>query len=445
MPSVLSEHAVQDAFHSYLKSSLTQAKLEKLLDVDLLSSAEGDLMITGPALCLYFAALRCTTDPPSVPLPRSTKSSTSRSEPIDLSYENCPPAFTSFLRVWSNLVPQIQSLPPEHQHDLARIICNLQPLSVPPNLDLGGIAAELRAVALEISQRRSFQDRYANALQAALDFDSRGGASGAGAEAAGAQRKRVASFVPPPVYEPTSPSVSSTNGGHLSIPPSPSYTTDFQPLPSPSQASYSPSSSTTSFLRTPSPSILAPGISPAIEFIRETLYAALGDTLEQFPSLRPLLHSDPPRAYFASVSLAILFVSTTAIDFADRAIVGVLGTPLTLDDCPQELKPLMMELIRIGEAAREMAVEDDESAVMALSEGNEVPEETRMERVKNILLEGVGYEHTRVHQNGGRRSAEGRAVSFANRIGELAVKMTALRAFRERQDGVFKVLAGIGS
>ena len=43
----LSEQLIQDSFHSYLKSSLTQAKIENLLDVDVLSSAEGDLMITG--------------------------------------------------------------------------------------------------------------------------------------------------------------------------------------------------------------------------------------------------------------------------------------------------------------------------------------------------------------------------------------------------------------
>jgi hypothetical protein len=43
----LSEEYIQDAFHSYLKSSLTQAKLERLLDEEVLSSAEGDLMITG--------------------------------------------------------------------------------------------------------------------------------------------------------------------------------------------------------------------------------------------------------------------------------------------------------------------------------------------------------------------------------------------------------------
>ena len=43
----LSEKLIQDSFHSYLKSSLTQAKTERLLDADVLSSAEGDLMITG--------------------------------------------------------------------------------------------------------------------------------------------------------------------------------------------------------------------------------------------------------------------------------------------------------------------------------------------------------------------------------------------------------------
>ena len=43
----LDEEYVQDAFHSYLKSSLAQAKAERLLEVEVLSSAEGDLMITG--------------------------------------------------------------------------------------------------------------------------------------------------------------------------------------------------------------------------------------------------------------------------------------------------------------------------------------------------------------------------------------------------------------
>ena len=47
MSERLTEEQVSDAFHSYLKSSLAQAKAERLLDLELLSSAEADLMITG--------------------------------------------------------------------------------------------------------------------------------------------------------------------------------------------------------------------------------------------------------------------------------------------------------------------------------------------------------------------------------------------------------------
>ena len=43
----LTEEYVQDSFHSYLKSSLTHAKIERLLESEVLASAEGDLMITG--------------------------------------------------------------------------------------------------------------------------------------------------------------------------------------------------------------------------------------------------------------------------------------------------------------------------------------------------------------------------------------------------------------
>ena len=43
----LDEQYVQDAFHSFLKFSLAQAMAERLLDISILSSAEGDLMITG--------------------------------------------------------------------------------------------------------------------------------------------------------------------------------------------------------------------------------------------------------------------------------------------------------------------------------------------------------------------------------------------------------------
>ena len=110
-----------------------------------------------------------------------------------LSDTNCPQTFQPILKVWSKTVPRIQSLVPEHQHDLARIICGLDPVSQPLNPDLNKIAAELRAIAIEISQRRSFQERYAIDLQIALD---------AGETYPSAGEKRVtASFKPPPSYD----------------------------------------------------------------------------------------------------------------------------------------------------------------------------------------------------------------------------------------------------
>ncbi|KAM6490147.1 hypothetical protein JOM56_014339 [Amanita muscaria] len=395
----LDEQVIQDGFHSYLRSSLAQAKAERLLDPEILSSAQADLMVTGPALCLYFAALRCTTNPPSVPLPRTTTTTSSKSSspPIDLSFDNCPPVFAHFLRVWAESVPKIQFLIPEHQHDLARVICGLEPISQPLNIAINGIAADLRAVAIEISQRRSFQDRYASDLQAALD-----------AGESLHKRTRKVSFVPPPI--PTSPS--------------------------------SPSSPTRSFpQRSAQPTILAPS-SPAIEFIRETLYASVGDALERLPSLRLLLKRDPPRAYFASVAFAILDIATTSITPDNLGIIGVLGTPLRLADCPLELRPFMKEIIDIGVKAKEIEGRDNNSAMECASRGEEMPDPV-MDRVKVILELGVGHE--REGGRGGRTSFEGRAVTFANRINALSLAMTKLRAFRERQEQVFKILAGIGS
>jgi len=66
-----------------------------------------------------------------------------------------------------------------------------------------------------------------------------------------------------------------------------------------------------------------------------------------------------------------------------------------------------------------------------------------MDRVKAMLEEGVGHDIAQGSQ--GRRSVEGRAVAFTNRVNALALGMTRLKAFKERQKDVFKVLGGIGS
>jgi len=408
----------------------------------------------GPALCLYFAALRCTTHPPSVPLPRSSK----RSIPMELSYENCPPPFVSFLRVWADTVQPIQSLVPELQHDLARLICGLPPLhddGESSRVIVNGIAADLRAVAIEISQRRSFQDRYASDLQAALD-------AGAGPDS---QSPRKASFVPPPVYDPSSPTVSpdvSPRPSTESFPPqvqqassssrhTPPHSPGLLSPPHPAGAS-SPSSPPRLPSRSPSPSLFRQD-APAIEFIRETLYASLADVLERQPSLRRLLKRDPPRAYFASVSFAILDVSINAIT-PDGSIIGILGKRLTVSECPRDLVPFMIELSAIGQQTKTMDEEDNEKAITLAQQGrdSDIPL-SRLDRVRLMLEKGVGYEHDEGGGDGGgggdgshgRRSVEGRAVAFANRVNALGLALTKLEPFRERQEYVFKILGGIGS
>jgi hypothetical protein len=184
--------------------------------------------------------------------------------------------------------------------------------------------------------------------------------------------------------------------------------------------------------------------SPAIELIRETLYAALADVLESTSSLIPLLRTDPPRAYFGAVALAILSVSVSSSPSDDSVVIGVRGVPLKLSDCPAPLRPLMSEFSAIGREAAHIEEEDNMVAIQLVQEGREgemaVP---RLERARLLLERGAGYDVD--GGNNGRRSAEGRAVAFANRVNALALAMTQLPQFKERQDEVFRVLAGVGS
>ena len=358
---------------------------------------------------------------------------------MELSYENCPPPFISFLRVWANTVPTIQSLIPEAQHDLARVICGLQPLlqNSENMVVINGIAADLRAVAIEISQRRSFQDRYASDLQAALD-------AGAGP---GSPSSRKTSFVPPPVYDLSPSNVSSLRPIPIPQPsPSPGLLSSSIPRLATSSSSPSPSLQSPS-PRSPSPSLF-PQNSPAIEFIRETLYASLADVLEHQPSLRKLLKQDPPRAYFASVAFAILDVSINSMNTEDGSVIGILGKRLTISECPVDLRPFMIELSIIGQQAKSMEEEDNQHAMKLAQQGlsDDIPL-SRLDRVRLLWEKGVGYDnhHHQDDDNGGRRSVEGRAVAFANKVNALGLALTKLKPFKERQEYVFNVLGGIGS
>ncbi|KDQ51456.1 hypothetical protein JAAARDRAFT_140199, partial [Jaapia argillacea MUCL 33604] len=321
-----------------------------------------------------------------------------------LTESNCPQwqSFLPYLHIWAQHVTLIQSLTPKSQHDLTCAICSLPPLQqYGGNSDIPRIVSDLRAVAIEINQRRTFQVMYGNDLQAAID-------AGQDISSPGGRQVKT-SFMPPPVYEPS--------------PPLPTTSSSKPPLSRP-----------------PSPTILS-STSPTIELIRKTLYATLADILKHQPSLPLLLKSDPPRAYFASVSLTILNMSLNCIDPEDGSARGVLGQKLTLVECPTELKGFMMELGLIGQTVRQMEEEDSETVVHLLSVGaTEIPT-PRLDRIRWMLEKGVGSSH---QSGSGRESPEGRTVAFVNRVNALALGLTRLKAFRERQGEVFKVLAGVG-
>jgi len=103
----------------------------------------------------------------------------------------------------------------------------------------------------------------------------------------------------------------------------------------------------------------------------------------------------------------------------------------------------MRELAAVGREAARMEEEDTMEAVRLVSEGREGDvRPPRLERVRLLLERGAGHDAGR--GNGGRRSTEGRAVAFANRVNALALSITRLPQFRQRQDDVFRVLAGVG-
>ncbi|CAE6497287.1 unnamed protein product [Rhizoctonia solani] len=572
----LSEEQVMNGFHAFLVSALRHAKVERLLDDELLASAEADLMICGPALCLYFAALRSNTNPPGVPLPRPRGSDEPQKR---LTAITCPPGFLPFFELWARAVPKIQSLAPEHTYDLASIICGKAPVTLPADIPspfpesptaeqtilskVHAIAADLRAVAIEISQRRSFQVRYQEDLQAALNLGDPTSPGGPRTVPA------TAKFVPPPGYEeaasasphsavlcgkisepsvytsvpsskapsygyglgmPASPPLnsrqSSTDRRYAELPPLPPGTPEagqepfvggfappgsprtpisggggfgspngesmpggWAPLrvpqrsstPTPSrpntayghratQSATLPVPGSSSIPRPASPSLLTAN-DPAITIIRETLYAGLADALVEAPELLDLLETDPTRTYFAAVGLAILNVSLTSVT-PRGSIRAVLGQELTLEACPQPLRPLMMEFAAIGESAKEIAEEDDRRAMHLAERGMDIPE-PRIDRLKRTLQTGVAAQRqeeraarrntrrlARERERGrsihhqeegedtsgsdeGRQSPSSSTVRFANRLNELALRMTSLPTFKQRQQEVFSILKGV--
>jgi len=94
------------------------------------------------------------------------------------------------------------------------------------------------------------------------------------------------------------------------------------------------------------------------------------------------------------------------------------------------------ELISIGLDAAQLQEEDTQQVIRCLQSGEDIPV-PRSERVTKILEEGIGGDGG---DDGVRRSLEGRAVVFANRVSRLSLTLTKLKAFKDRQGDVFQLL-----
>jgi len=165
--------------------------------------------------------------------------------------------------------------------------------------------------------------------------------------------------------------------------------------------------------------------------------------------LTRLFKYDPPRAHFAAVSLAILEVATTeGIILPDQNAVMCVsareigGHRLTLNACPEPLRPFMAELIAIGRDAQAIRVADNEVTIKAIERGDADIPEPRFDRVKTVIINGVRVSGASAETRSRSRkgSVEGRTVAFANRVNALGLSISKIKAFRDREKLVFEVL-----
>ncbi|KAJ7443032.1 hypothetical protein B0H11DRAFT_2345538 [Mycena galericulata] len=258
---------------------------------------------------------------------------------------------------------------PVHR-DLARMICNLEPLVTLLQPLLNGIAADLRAVAIEISQQ---QDRYVSDLQAALD-------SGTTPSSPGSKR---AAFVLPPSHCSTGTRTRARRAATC------------EPQPAAAVAVIPLACQVCDGLAVGIPTAHAVTSYPGAELARDQVHPGdavriVGGRARLATVAADTAQDGPAAGVFWIGRICDPGCATTSMT-ADRAVIGVLGQNLTLAQCPPELRPFMAELAAIGRAAREMQEDDDETAMKYAARGKVIPP-MRMDRVRLMLEDGVGYE-----------------------------------------------------
>ncbi|GAA6009063.1 hypothetical protein JCM10207_004081 [Rhodosporidiobolus poonsookiae] len=404
----LTDEQIIVAFHSITQDSLRQARGESLLTDEDLETADVDVQVAGPSLALFFSALGARGDPPSISSPDGA---------FTLSSDNCPPTFHGPFSLWQAAVDPIQHLPSDARHDLALLLCDKTPQSSPLRTDVARLAGDLKGVALEILQRRTFQQRFQHDLQAALDSAVRPRTSGE-------STRHQARFEPPPLYSDGQPTEETKRAyEHLTGGGAEDEAARNVEAALPIQQQ------------------------EHLGLIRETLYSALADALVETPAILEQLQRGPEwaaKAFFASTCLAILEVALTRLDeHGVRAVNMGRGSPKVIGagETPAYLRPFLGKLFEVSQAVRQLAEQDDARAIQEASEGVDPLTPPRLDRLKERIARGVGVEHDPPVRSS--ESADREVAQLANAVNGLALGMTTLPAFRERQAEAFKVLAAV--
>ncbi|KAG9127452.1 hypothetical protein FRC07_013635 [Ceratobasidium sp. 392] len=127
----LEENEVCRAYEYYVDCAIAEAKAKGLIIYYGASGSGVGAPITGPALCLYYAAMNSDTGLPSVQFPHFSGGGIVKR----LQSSTCPSRFLDFFDHWAEVVSLIQNLPRPQQLELERIICNQDLVNDSPSLN----------------------------------------------------------------------------------------------------------------------------------------------------------------------------------------------------------------------------------------------------------------------------------------------------------------------
>jgi len=155
VPPPLDEQTAIEGLHRLLQFALTTVTE---IEPEMLQAADGDLQVAAPALGLLWASLRIRTKPPVVLLPTAdsdnnfasffpTALEASHARGPLLTVETCPLSLKPLFQLWCNIVPRVQALSPRLQSEVARIICDLDPLECPLIPQVSRVLHRSRATA----------------------------------------------------------------------------------------------------------------------------------------------------------------------------------------------------------------------------------------------------------------------------------------------------------